>query len=80
MNTLEHGTAAVGAPGSIARKQAETEDHLHGLLQAVQFVMDDLAFHVQTGRFRPSQSTMEKLTVLKNRFNAAKRLTEVSRG
>lgn len=72
-NHLEHGTIAVGAPGSIARKQAETEDMLRGLLYGVQDVMDNLKFHVQTGRFRPSQSTVDTLTVLKDRFNTAKR-------
>lgn len=72
MNRLEHGTVTVGAPGSMARKQAETEDMLLGLLRAVQSVMDDLAFHVQTTRFRPSESTVEKLIVLRDRFNAAK--------
>lgn len=77
MNHLPNGTPAVGAPGSIARKQAETEDMLLGVLQAVQTLMDDLKFHVQTTRFRPSQSTVEVLTVLKDRFNAAKRFIEV---
>jgi hypothetical protein len=72
MNALKNGTIAVGAPGSIARKQAETEDLLRGLLYGVQDVMDDLAFHVQTTRFRPSDSTVVKLTSLKNAFNEAK--------
>ena len=74
MNYLEHGTVAVGAPGSIARKQAETEDMLKGLLYAVQAVMDDLAFHVQTTRFRPSESTVDTLKILRDRFNAAKHM------
>lgn len=72
MNTLEFGTTAIGAPGSIARKQAETEDMVRGLLYGIQNVMDDLALHVQTGRFRPSDSTVKVLTVLKDRYNAAK--------
>ena len=72
MNHLANGTIAVGAPGSIARKQAETEDLLKGLLYAVQAVMDDLAFHVQTTRFRPSESTVTKLSALRDRFNESK--------
>ena len=74
MNTLPHGTPCIGAPGSIARKQAETEDSLKGVLYAVQSVMDDLAFHVQTTRFRPSQNTVVKLSKLRDEFNAAKKL------
>lgn len=72
MNKLTNGATAIGAPGSIARKQAETEDALKGVLYAVQTVMDDLAFHVQTRRFRPSQSSVQKLSKLRDQFNAAK--------
>lgn len=72
MNTLRYGTIATGAPGSIARERAETKDLLRGLLYAVQDTMDDLKFHVQTERFRPSESTVAKLTNLKDVFNEAK--------
>lgn len=72
MNMLPNGTVQAGAPGSIARRLSETEDITKGLLYAVQDVMDDLAFHVQTTRFRPSDSTVAKLSKLRDRFNEAK--------
>ena len=74
MNMHTHGTPVTGAPGSIARKQSETEDLLRGLLYATQDLMDHLSFHVQTGRFRPSQSTVAVLTKVRDRFNEAKNL------
>lgn len=35
MNTLENGTIAIGAPGSIARELAEAQDTIKGLLEAL---------------------------------------------